>query len=324
VTGAGYGLGTFSVDGAPAFPGLVVDGVVADLRAEFGERATTLSLLEDWDASSARLAELAAAGVADGIAIERLRAHAPVTSRQILCAGANNHTHVVEMAVGAMRARQDARPEQELVAAARQEARDLREAEPFMFCVLPSSLCGAEDDVVLWEPGTRHDWEVELAVVIGRGGRDIPVGRAMEHVAGYTVANDVTARDLVARPPIPMSDLLRAKSRRTFLPTGPCIVPSSAIPDPVALRTTLKVNGDVMQDETLDDLIHGIDRLIAYASTVAELYPGDLLLTGSPAGNAGAHGGRWLQPGDVMEAEIHGIGLLRNRCVADPGQVAEG
>jgi 2-keto-4-pentenoate hydratase/2-oxohepta-3-ene-1,7-dioic acid hydratase in catechol pathway len=322
MTTTAYGLGTFSAQDEPRFPGLVVDGIVADLRPEFGDRTTTLTLLEDWDVNSVRLAKLAAAKVADGTRIDRLRPHPPVASRQIMCAGANNYTHVVEMAVGAMRARQDPRSEDELVAAARQEARALRDAEPFMFCVLPSSLCGAEDDVVLWDPGTRHDWEVELAVVIGCGGRDIPIARAMEHVAGYTVANDVTARDLVARPPIPMSDLLRAKSRRTFLPIGPYIVPSAAVPDPVALRTTLKVNGELMQDETLDDLIHGIDRLIAYASKVAELYPGDLLLTGSPAGNAGAHGGRWLRPGDVMEAEIPGIGCLRNRCVADPGQVS--
>jgi hypothetical protein len=123
-----------------------------------------------------------------------------------------------------------------------------------------------------------------------------------------------------------LSLLLGARQRSVLVVerhSGPYIVPSAAVPDPVALRTTSKVNGDVMQDETLDDLIYGIDPLIAYASKVAELYPGDLL-TGSPAGNAGAHGGRWLRPGDVMEAEIPGIGCLRNRCVTDPGQGSAG
>jgi 2-keto-4-pentenoate hydratase/2-oxohepta-3-ene-1,7-dioic acid hydratase in catechol pathway len=118
VTATAFGLGTFSVQGEPPFPGLVVDGFVADLRREFGERTTTLTLLEDWDTQCVRLAELAAVGVADGTPIDRLRALAPVTSRQILCAGANNYTHVVEMAVGAMHARQDPRPEDELAAAA--------------------------------------------------------------------------------------------------------------------------------------------------------------------------------------------------------------
>src|ERR1039458_9903052 len=124
MTTPAYGLGTFSAQDEPRFPGLVVDGIVADLRREFGERTTTLTLLEDWDANSVRLAKRAATGVADGTPIDRLRAHPPVASRQIMCAGANNYTHVVEMAVGAMRARQDPRPEDELVAAARQEARD--------------------------------------------------------------------------------------------------------------------------------------------------------------------------------------------------------
>jgi 2,4-diketo-3-deoxy-L-fuconate hydrolase len=120
-----------------------------------------------------------------------------------------------------------------------------------------------------------------------------------------------------------MTDFLMSKGRPTFKPVGPYIVPREFVPDPRALRITLRVNGEVMQDEGVDDIIYGVERLVSYASTVTELWPGDLLLTGSPAGNAGHHGNRWLRPGDVMEGEITGLGLQRNRCVADP-RVEEG
>ena len=103
-----------------------------------------------------------------------------------------------------------------------------------------------------------------------------------------------------------------------LFPTGPYIVPWEFVPDPRALRITLSVNGEVMQDESVEDIIYGVERLVAYASRRPTLAPGDLILTGSPAGNAGHHGNRWLAPGDVMEGPITGLGVQRNRCVADP------
>jgi 2,4-didehydro-3-deoxy-L-rhamnonate hydrolase len=189
---------------------------------------------------------------------------------------------------------------------------------PFVFSVQPSALCGAGDDVVLWGPGVEHDWELELTVVIGRRARDLGEADAMDHVAGYTIANDISTRDVMNRPGFPMTDFLMTKGRPTFKPVGPYIVPREFVADPRDLRITLRVNGEVMQDEGVDDIIYGVERLVAYASTATELWPGDLLLTGSPAGNAGHHGNRWLRPGDVMEGEITGLGLQRNRCVADP------
>jgi 2-keto-4-pentenoate hydratase/2-oxohepta-3-ene-1,7-dioic acid hydratase in catechol pathway len=144
----------------------------------------------------------------------------------------------------------------------------------------------------------------------------------MDHVAGYTMSNDVSTRDLIERPGFPMTDLLLSKCRPTFFPTGPYMVPAEFVPDYRKLRITLSVNGEVMQDEGVDDIIYGVDELMAYASSVVDLAPGDLLLTGSPAGNAGHHNGRWLRPGDVMEGTISGLGVQRNRCVADARQSA--
>lgn len=313
-----FALGTFSTNGEAPFPGLVVDGRVLDLRGELGPETTTLALLEDWGASLVRLRDLAGAAPANGPMVDQLRPHPPVASRQVLCAGANYETHVREMAFAHFKAADDERADDELRADADAAIEQLRASDPYIFAGLPSALVGAHDDVVLWGPGTQHDWELELAVVISVGGRDIPVERAMEHVAGYTISNDVSTRDLLARPQFPMSDIVMTKCRPTFFPTGPYLVPRENVPELATLRLTLQVNDHVMQDSGLDDLMHGIDRLVAYASRAVELYPGDLLLTGSPAGNAAHHGGRWLEPGDVMHGEITGLGALHNRCVAPP------
>jgi 2-keto-4-pentenoate hydratase/2-oxohepta-3-ene-1,7-dioic acid hydratase in catechol pathway len=138
----------------------------------------------------------------------------------------------------------------------------------------------------------------------------------MDHVAGYTIANDVSDRDVMFRPGFPMTDFLMTKNRPTYFPVGPYVVPAEFVPDYRALRITLRVNGDVMQDESVDDIIYGVEELVAYTSRVVELRAGDLLLTGSPAGNAAHHGNHWLRPGDVMEGTITGLGMQRNACVS--------
>jgi 2,4-diketo-3-deoxy-L-fuconate hydrolase len=316
-----FGLGTFVAgDGVP-FPGLVVDGAVLDLRPAIGDGVTTGDLLRDWDASLERLRALAGRPLAGAVALEDLRPLAPIQPPgQIFLAGANYHRHLRQIAFTMSRnAPGESRSDEELHAEA--EAAVRRQAEaglPFVFSVPPSALCGARDDVVLWGPGFEHDWELELTVVIGRPARDVSEAQAMEHVAGYTIANDISTRDVMHRLGFPMTDFLMTKGRPTFKPTGPYIVPREFVPDPRALRITLRVNGEVMQDEGVDDIIYGIEQLVSYASAVTELWPGDLLLTGSPAGNAGHHGNRWLRPGDVMEGAISGLGVQRNRCVADP------
>jgi 2-keto-4-pentenoate hydratase/2-oxohepta-3-ene-1,7-dioic acid hydratase in catechol pathway len=275
-------------------------------------------MLQSWDASLRHLRELAAAPSRSGLDLSGLRPLPPVhPSGQILCAGANYRKHVEQMVFAHLRREGDERPDDELrTEAAEVTARRAHDEDPFVFAGIPSALCGANDDVVLWGPGSEHDWELELAVVLGRGGRNIAEDEAMSHVAGYTMSNDVSTRDVMFRPGFPMTDFLMTKGRPTFFPTGPYIVPAEFVPDYRDLRITLKVNGEVMQDESVDDMIYGVEQLVAYASRVAELRPGDLVLTGSPAGNAAHHGRRWLAPGDVMEGQITGLGVQTNRCVA--------
>jgi len=189
--------------------------------------------------------------------------------------------------------------------------------EPYLFLGAVTALSGAYDDIVLPPEGEQHDWELELAVVIGHGGRRIPVERALEHVAGYTISNDLTTRDRLYRPDLgPIgTDWVRSKNSPTFLPTGPYVVPAEFVPDPMDLQITLRLNGDVMQDESTADMIFDVARLISYASDRVTLLPGDLLLTGSPAGNA-SHWRRFLKEGDVIDASITALGAQRNRCVA--------
>jgi 2-keto-4-pentenoate hydratase/2-oxohepta-3-ene-1,7-dioic acid hydratase in catechol pathway len=191
-----------------------------------------------------------------------------------------------------------------------------------MFVGLPSAVSGAHDDVVLWTPGEQHDWELELGIVLKKAAHLISPDDALDHVAGYVMSNDITVRDVMARPDLPLTDFVTSKNRPTFFPTGPVILPARFVSDYRRLRITLKVNGETMQDELVDDIIHGVERCVSYASHSARLSPGDMILTGSPAGNAGTHGNRWLRPDDVIEASITGLGTQRTRCVAPPQETA--
>ncbi len=313
-----FALGTFSRDGA-RFPGLVVADRVFDLRPALGRTVTTHALLQDWAAGFARLSELAAGGLEDGTPVSELHVEVPVDPPgQVLCAGANYRRHLRQMHFAYERRRGNDLSDDELRAVSAAYVENLAEnGTPYVFPALSGSLSGAYDDVVLFGPGTDHDWELELAVVIGKPAWRVPRERAMDHVAGYTISNDVSTRDVMDRPNFPMTDFMATKIRPTFFPTGPYLVPAPFVPDPYDLQVTLKVNGEVMQDESTADIIFGIDRLVAYASTLIVLRPGDLLLTGSPAGNAAHHGNRWLREGDVMEGEITGLGVQRNVCVAE-------
>lgn len=311
-----FALGTFATGRGDAFAGLFVGDRVVDLRPHFGTATTTRELLDDWDSSLSALRELARADHTTAHELGTLRPLPPVMPRQILCAGANYYQHVRQIVYSTLRLEGDDRPEADVREDAERQVHRRASTEPFMFAGLPSALSGAQDDVVLWGPGTCHDWELELAVIVARPARNVSEDEAMAYVAGYTIANDISTRDVMNRPKFPMTDFLMSKCRPTFFPTGPYMVPREFVPDPRALRISLSVNGEVMQDESVDDIIYGVERLVAYASTVVSLHPGDLILTGSPAGNAGHHGNRWLQAGDVMMGQITGLGTQRNRCVA--------
>ena len=326
MSGTPFALGTFSAAGDEPFAGLVVNGSVLDLRPILGYGVTTHALFSDWDASLERLRALAARPLGGARPLAELRPLPPVQPfGQIFCGGANYFRHLRQMAfTSARNVAGETRSDAELRTAAEEMVQ--RHADggvPFVFSVPSSALCGAHDDVVLWGPGVEHDWELELAVVIGRHAHNISEEDALQHVAGYTISNDISTRDVMYRPDFPMTDFLMTKGRPTFFPTGPYVVPREFVPDYRALRITLRVNGELMQDEGVDDIIYGVEKLVAYVSTITELWPGDLLLTGSPAGNAGHHGNRWLRPGDVIDGEISGLGAHRNLCVPDPRQPAD-
>ncbi|MDG9725522.1 fumarylacetoacetate hydrolase family protein [Streptomyces sp. DH41] len=318
-----FALGTLSAPDGPAFPALVTpDAQVLDLRVAFGdERLTTRSLLETWDSALPRLRALAGDSGPDRKPLTGFRVHAPVTPRQVFQSGANYRQHVIDLHV-AHRAPGDDRPEEERRAEAaaimdRRASGDL----PYVFIGLPSAITGPHDDVVLPVWAEKPDWELELAAVIGRPAHRVSVDEAPAYIAGYTIANDLTDRATVFRRDMPQigTDWLRSKNAPGFTPLGPWIVPAESISDPGDLRLTLKLNGETMQDETTKDMIFNVARVVAHASETARLLPGDLVLTGSPAGN-GMHWGRLLRDGDVMDGTITGLGAQRTRCVTETAQ----
>ena len=185
-------------------------------------------------------------------------------------------------------------------------------SEPLLFAKWPTSLIGPGDAIVIPPIVTKADYEAELGVVIGTRAKRVSKENAFEVVLGYLCANDVSARDLQFSD----GQWTRGKSPDTFCPVGP-MVPRDEITDPHALRIRAIVSGEVLQDSTTANLIFGIDDVISYASQTTTLEPGDLILTGTPAGvGVFRDPQRLLQPGDEVTIEIEGIGSLTNPVVA--------
>lgn len=189
-------------------------------------------------------------------------------------------------------------------------------SRPLVFAKFPSCVIGTGQAIEWTTRITQQvDWEGELAVVIGTGGRDIPEECAYEHIYGYTIANDVSARDLQESD----GQWTRAKGLDTFCPLGPYLVSADEVPDPHALRIVTKVNGQVMQDGFTGDMVFKIPFLVAYLSQSFALQPGDLILTGTPSGVGKAHKPpRFLADGDEVSVTIEGLGTLSNPCRVRP------
>jgi 2-keto-4-pentenoate hydratase/2-oxohepta-3-ene-1,7-dioic acid hydratase in catechol pathway len=181
---------------------------------------------------------------------------------------------------------------------------------PLIFAKFPSAIVGPDASIHVPALATEVDWEVELAVVIGLRARDVPPEAALDHVFGYTVANDLSARDLQFGD----GQWVRSKSFDGFCPVGPLVVTPDEFGDPQAARLSARVNGETMQDSTTAEMVFSVAELVSSVSAWATLEPGDLILTGTPWG-VGAFRSPpiYLQPGDEVEVEIHGIGVLRNR-----------
>ncbi len=184
-----------------------------------------------------------------------------------------------------------------------------RPVAPILFSKPPTAVIGPGDAIVL-PKDSQVDYEVELAIIIGKEGRHIPEEQALKHVGGYTVFNDVSARNYQYRD----RQWFRGKGFDTFAPMGPCLVLPDQIPDPQNLRLQLRLNNETLQDSTTANMIFTIPQIISDISSVLTLEIGDVIATGTPSGVGFVRKPQpiFLKPGDIVEAEIEGIGVLRN------------
>jgi 2-keto-4-pentenoate hydratase/2-oxohepta-3-ene-1,7-dioic acid hydratase in catechol pathway len=316
-----YGLATVAMDGAAR--AVLVRGEQFVPLSHWGEARDLPALLRDWEAVAPRLAQWADDDAAFAAAADFAEAdvRAPYRPGQVFCTVANYKKHVVGLIMGdpSMRTAEHENLSPDELKKRVEAMMDQRaKALPFVFLKLPSCVVGPRDDVVLPKNVEKPDWELELGVVIGKRAHRVAAAEAMDFVAGFAVVNDVTAREHIFRRDGSAigADWLSGKCFPTFLPFGPMIVPRDQAGDPYDLKITLKVNGKTYQDESTADMMASIERQIEYLSDRVVLEPGDLICTGSPYGNGSAFG-VFLQPGDVMEGSIGGLGTQRNRCVAE-------
>jgi 2-keto-4-pentenoate hydratase/2-oxohepta-3-ene-1,7-dioic acid hydratase in catechol pathway len=189
-------------------------------------------------------------------------------------------------------------------------------SEPVVFNKFLNAVAAHDDEIVLPRNSSQVDYEAELVVVIGTGGRHIPRNKAFHHVAGYACGHDVSARDWQLQKP--GKQWLLGKTFDGFAPFGPELVTSDEIPEPGDLEIRLRLNGEMMQNSNTRQLIFPIDELISYLSSVCTLVPGDVIFTGTPPGVGMARKPPvFLKPGDTTEVEIEGIGVLKNTFVAE-------
>jgi 2-keto-4-pentenoate hydratase/2-oxohepta-3-ene-1,7-dioic acid hydratase in catechol pathway len=308
----GVVLAAASVDGGEARPWLVADGHALPLATwspdwPFARACSLTELVEHWRDHKAGVRALTALAdtrdrvVSHGEPVARLRLHPPIRPRQTFCTIGNYRGQVVEAALDSSDGRSEA---------AIREAVDHRRrtGEPYVCLTSPERIRSPFGDLTIPHDVDTLDWEVEIAVVIG--GRD--------EIAGYCVANDLTVRSEVARADLPAlgSDWVRSKGMPGSLPLGPWFVPAWQIPDVSRLRLRLAVNDTVMQDDTADDMLFGVEHQIAYLSRHTRLRPADVICTGSPAG-FGSHHGRFLRDGDLVTAQVSGLGEQHLRCVRE-------
>lgn len=295
--------------------GIVVGETVYDAAKITGVSAhsSTLGILQDWRKAHRQLTQAAKRIAAPqsrvkGIPLKRVRLLAPLLEPgNIFCAGANYTDHMAEMA------RAQGQPPGPTM-------KELGEQPWHFIKTSKSSVVGPGAKVKLPPYSQKVDWEVELAAVIGKTARDVGTDNALDCVAGYTIANDLSARDVMAREKVPLAspfhfDWLSQKCFDGSCPLGPWMVPASDMSDPQNLALKLWVNGELMQDSHTSRMIFTTAEQIAMLSSRVTLQPGDLVLTGTPAGvGMGRH--RFLKGGDTVRLWIEGIGELSHTMVA--------
>ncbi|NQV61552.1 MAG: fumarylacetoacetate hydrolase family protein, partial [Alphaproteobacteria bacterium] len=268
--------------------GLVHGDGVIDLGQRLGGKYADLrSLLEgDGLAEAAATAKGASADYGlDAITYLQVIPNA----RRIICIGLNYREHAAEMGM------------------------DFPE-NPSLFSKWPDALVGHEQDIVRPKASSHFDYEGELAFIIGKPGRHITEGEAMAHVAGYTPFLDGSVRDFQGQSVIAGKNFQHSGS------CGPWMTTADEVPDPAKLRLTTRLNGNVVQNESTEQLFYSVANIIAYISQFTPLHPGDVIATGTPSGvGAGRKPPLWMKPGDRIEVEISGLGCLANNVVAEEG-----
>jgi 2,4-didehydro-3-deoxy-L-rhamnonate hydrolase len=298
---AEYFLASVDSGDGGSLAAVVLDGMVHPLDG----RPTMAQLLADWEASLDAVETAVDGGaLAPGRPLREVRLLPPVPEPpNLYMIGANYADHAREMRGLAPDAPVPKPP-----------------GGPFVFLKPTTTLVGPDEAVRLGAGCDKVDWEAELAVVIGRRASKVSVDDALAHVAGYTIANDVSVRDHFRRadsaePPMTF-DWFAQKGWVTSCPVGPWLLPARRRPDPAGLALRLTLNGAVEQDSSTSEMIFSVAEQIAYISAIVPLVPGDVICTGTPAG-VGMAKGRFLAPGDEMVCEIEGIGRLANPVTAD-------
>lgn len=284
-------LGMLQTDAGPKFVGVALDGRYVDLCAVDTKLpptlAETLAEPEGLMAAAGALAQ----GLSKGPFVTG-RVLAPIARPgKVLCIGLNYRDHAIE-------------------------GGSPIPTEPVVFSKFSQTVIGPDDVIKLPAASQQVDYEAELVVVIGKRAKHVRKEQAFQHVAGYTVGNDVSARDW--QKGRPGGQWLLGKTPDTFAPLGPWLVTADEVGDPHNLRVQLRLNGQTMQNSVTKELIFGIDVLIAHITQLVTLEPGDVIYTGTPPGVGMARKPPvFLKPGDTVEVDIEHVGVLRNTVAAD-------
>lgn len=273
-------------------PAIVIDNVYYALPDGDSSYDSVLALLADWRNALPYLQAFAERVQRDNnfTKISNPTLCAPILyPSKLIAVGANYTSHLEEMGLPA------------------------EKWEPMPFFLRPptTTMVGPGKTVIIPASTKQFDWECELSVVVGTRLRHATREEAKKGIAGYTIGLDMSCRDLIPAGRGLGTDLVRGKAQDTMAPVGPHIVPAKFVQDTIDdCRITLDLNGEKMMDASTSEMIYKCDEILSIVSNFITLEPGDIVMTGSPAGTAGAHGNRWLRPGDVIRAEIQGIGVL--------------
>lgn len=309
-----YALGSFA-QGTRTFLAVVVNDVAVDLSKADPSLPTDMKvLLERYDSVRAKLASIAASAAASRPAhaydVKSLKTLPPVMPQNILNAAVNYVEHAQEMQGRSPNDVVAPKPAQDDIPGIwERKAGDTRH-NPYVFVKPVGAVIGNGDTIRIPAGRDKVDWECELSIVIGKTATAVPVARAMDYVAGYTLQNDVSDRG-GRGDNRHGSDWFIGKGHDTFAPLGPHIVPREFIPDPQKLAIKFTLSGKVMQDSSTARMTHNVAEMVSYVTHILTLRPGDIIATGSPAG-VGAARNVFMKPGDTAVCTIERIGTLTN------------